>query len=107
MARALAQFALFLDNIDMLEIAESVRQHAAGVEDLDLFRTACPVVELPGRISLDDQQSAALQRAAHAGPFPFALGRRTELGEDLYDDVECFLRVGPCVDIGFDEGDGD
>src|SRR2546421_264110 len=58
MAGAFVQLALFLDDSDVVEIAERAFQHLTGVQMFDLLWAARAVVKLLRRIALHDQQSA-------------------------------------------------
>src|SRR5262245_5968852 len=76
---AFVHFALLLDDLHVAKSREGLFEHGAGVEVLDLARAARAVLQLLGRIALDDQEPAGFERLAHAAPFLPSLGRRAEL----------------------------
>jgi hypothetical protein len=58
---------LLLDNLQIVEVAERFLKHGACIEILDLLRAAGPILQLLGRVALDDHRPAGLERLAHAG----------------------------------------
>ncbi len=100
MRRAFVHLALFFRDLQIAKIAERLLQQRARIEMLELLRPAGAVIQLLGRIALQDEQAAGLERAAHAGPFQRSLRRRRELGEDLDHDIEGRFRIGPGMHVG-------
>src|SRR5262249_16302218 len=92
-----------LDDAHIGKIAKLLFEHRPRVEIVELFRPAGPVLQLLGRVALDDQKSAGFERAPHAAPFYRALCGRAELRENFDDDVERGLRAIPGVDMGLDK----
>ena len=87
-------------DLDRGEIRERLLQQFARVEVLDLGGAAGLVLELLGRIALDQQQPAGLERPLDVAEHPRAQRRRAELKEDRHHHVERLDRPCPCVEIG-------
>src|SRR5947209_866072 len=90
-ASAPCRAAPVFDDAHLAHVAARLLQHGARVELIDLLGSAGAVLQLLGRIALEDKEAARLQRAAHAGPLPCALGGRRELREYFNDDIESGL----------------
>src|SRR5215470_19400462 len=99
------QLQLLFDNRQVVKSAERLLQHGTRVEILDLLRPAGAVLQLLGRVALDDQEPARLERLAHAAPLQRSLRRRAELREDLDHNIERRLWVVEGMHVGLREGD--
>src|SRR5205807_4638427 len=56
-------YALLLHDPHIGETLEGFFEQSAGIQVLDLLRAAGPVVQLLGRIAVNDEQAAGLERA--------------------------------------------
>ena len=60
--------ALFLHDCQVAEIAEGLFEHRARVKVFDLFRATGAVLQLLGRVALNDQQAPGLERTFASPP---------------------------------------
>ena len=79
---AFVSLGLVFADVERREVAERRLQKLARVEVLQRRRSAGLVLELLGRVALEQQQAARLQGALDAGEDLRAFGRRGELEED-------------------------